>query len=377
MPDCPTEGKAGNITRSRQVLEFLNDSYKTNDVDFLSISDWGTWTPSSTQAFHDLYLNINLILTNRKIDKKKYPVKSFFFYKIPNFIPKLLKGISIDISNPFLNKKVTKILNAKKYDKIIISYASWSSLIDNLNYKSYLILDSHDFITAQSRNKVNRIGKLFQSEIEAMRKFNEIWTFSVEEKYIFEQFTDSKIVHIPVSFPQKSLSPLKQDYKYDVVYVASNNPHNISSINWFLEKVLPFFKSNIKIHVIGKIGNEIKKKYPNVVIHGMVDDLQEFYDNGRITICPMLSGTGVKIKVLESLSNNLPVVTNTRGVDGLSQKNDNGCLVTDDASEFAGYIEDLLKDNELYDKLRNKAFEFIKNNHSLEKEITFFKNKFS
>jgi len=210
-----------------------------------------------------------------------------------------------------------------------------------------------------------------------MRKFNEIWTFSVEEKYIFEQFTDSKIVHIPVSFPQKSLSPLKQDYKYDVVYVASNNPHNISSINWFLEKVLPFFKSNIKIHVIGKIGNEIKKKYPNVVIHGMVDDLQEFYDNGRITICPMLSGTGVKIKVLESLSNNLPIVTNTRGVDGLSQKNDNGCLVTDDASEFAGYIEDLLKDNELYDKLRNKAFEFIKNNHSLEKETTFFKNKFS
>ena len=109
----------------------------------------------------------------------------------------------------------------------------------------------------------------------------------------------------------------------------------------------------------------------------MVDDLQEFYDNARITICPMLSGTGVKIKVLESLSNNLPVVTNTRGVDGLSQKNDNGCLVTDDAKEFAGYIEILLKNDELYDDLRQKAHEFVKNNHSLEKETVFFKNKFS
>ncbi|AZB18607.1 glycosyltransferase [Chryseobacterium indologenes] len=377
MPDCPTEGKAGNITRCIQMLEFLNDSYEYNEVDFLSVSDWGTWTPTSTKAFHDLYPNINLILTNRKIDKKKHPVKSVFFYKIPNFLPKLLRGITIDISNPFLNKKVTKILNAKKYDKIIISYASWSSLVDRLAYKSYLILDSHDFITAQSRNKINRIGKLFQSEVKAMRKFDEIWTFSVEERYIFEQFTDSKVVHIPVSFPQKALNPLKQDYKYDVVYVASNNPHNVNSINWFLEKVLPYLKDNIKIHVIGKVGKEIKKEYPNVIIHGMVDDLQEFYDNARITICPMLSGTGVKIKVLESLSNNLPVVTNTRGVDGLSQKNDNGCLVTDDAKEFAGYIEILLKNDELYDDLRQKAHEFVKNNHSLEKETVFFKNKFS
>lgn len=377
MPDCPTEGKAGNITRCIQMLEFLNNSSEYNEVDFLSISDWGTWTSVSTKAFHDLYPNINLILTKRKIDKKKHPVKSLFFYKIPNFIPKLLRGITIDISNPFLNKKVTKILNAKKYDKIIISYASWSSLVDNLNYKSYLILDSHDFITAQSRNKINKIGKLFQSEVMAMRKFNEIWTFSVEEKYIFEQFTDSKIVHIPISFPKKPLLYLKQSYKYDVVYVASNNLHNINSINWFLENVLPNLNNNIKIHIIGKVGKEIKKEYPNVVIHGMVDDLNEFYDNARITICPMLSGTGVKIKVLESLSYNVPVVTNTRGVDGLSQKNDNGCLVSNDAKKFATYMENLLQDDNFYEKTRQKAHDFIKNNHCLEKEISFFKNKFS
>ena len=376
MPDCPTEGKAGNITRCLQMLEFLNNSTEKNEVDFLSIKDWGTWTAASTKDFHKSFPNVNLILTNRKINIKKNPIKSFFFYKIPNFIPKLLRGITIDISNPFLNKKVTKILNEKKYDKIIISYASWSSLVDELNYKSYLILDSHDFITAQSRNKINRIGKLFQSEVKAMRKFDEVWTFSVEEKYIFEQFTDSKIVHIPISFLQKPLASLKQNYQYDVVYVASNNPHNVSSINWFLEKVLPFLKNNIKIHIIGNVGKEIKKEYQNVIVHGMVDDLQEFYENGRITICPMLSGTGVKIKVLESLSNNLPVVTNTRGVDGLSQKNNNGCLVTDDAEEFAKYIETLVANHEYYDSLRHKAHEFIKNNHNLDKEITFFKNKF-
>lgn len=374
MPDCPTEGKAGNITRCIQTLELLNNS--GNEIDFLSISDWGTWTPDSTQKFYDLYPNINLLLTNRKIDINKSPVKSFLFYKIPNFIPKFLRGTTIDISNPFLNRKVTKILNVKRYDVIIISYASWSSLIDKLGYKSYLILDSHDFITAQSKNKINKIGKLFQSEVEALRKFDEIWTFSVEEKYIFEQFTEGKVIHIPVSFPQKPLKPLKQDYKYDIIYVASNNPHNINSINWFLEKVLPLLKLDIKIHIIGKVGKEINKEYPNIIIHGIVDELQEFYDNSRIAICPMLSGTGVKIKVLESLSNGLPVITNTRGVDGLSQKKENGCMVTDDCEEFAKHIESLLKNDELYEKLRNQAYNFILNNHNIERETIFFENKF-
>lgn len=373
MPDCPTDGKAGNITRSRQMLEFLNIS--NNNVDFLSISDWGTWTPESIAEFHRIYPNIKLILTNRKIDKKRFPIKSVLLYKLPNFIPKLLKGINIDISNPFLNKKVTKIINAKKYDTIIISYASWSSLIDKLGYKSYLILDSHDFITAQSRNKIHKIGKLFQSEMKAINKFDETWTFSIEEKYIFEQFTKSKIVHIPVSFPQTAL--LQKDYfQYDILYVASNNPHNTISIKWFLDKVLPLVDPQFKIHIIGKIGKEITNKYPNVVVHGLVESLDEFYDNAKITICPMLSGTGVKIKVLESLSNNLPVVTNTRGVDGLSQKNNNGCLVSDTPEGFAQDINKLLTDDTYYKQIQQQAFAFIEKNHNLEDEKRFFKNKF-
>jgi len=61
----------------------------------------------------------------------------------------------------------------------------------------------------------------------------------------------------------------------------------------------------------------------------MVANLVEFYQNVSIVICPMFSGTGVKIKVLEALSYGIPVVTNQRGVDGLLNKSANGCLVTE------------------------------------------------
>ncbi len=374
VPDCPVAGAAGNITRFKQMLEYLNDAHQNYEIDFVSLSDWGEWNPETIGKFKRIFPHINLVLLRRKIEKSKV-LKSIFLYKIPNAIPKLLRGTSVDISNPFLNKKFTKIINSKKYDIIIISYALWGSLVKNINYKSHLILDTHDFITAQNREKKKKIGRYFQSEMDIINLFDEIWTFSVEEKYIFEQFSNKKIVHLPIAFEQKHLTK-KEQYAYDIVYVASRNPHNIKGIHWFLNEVLPLLNPKYEVHIIGRICQEINDEYENVIKHGLVDDISDFYENARITICPMLSGTGVKIKVLESLSYGIPVVTNTRGVDGLSNKSENGCTVVDNAADFASAINTLMTDNEAHRQQQLKAIQYFTDNHNIEKEKEFFRLMF-
>lgn len=374
VPDCPVAGAAGNITRFRQMLNYLNNA-ENCEVDFVSLSDWGDWDEQTIAKFKDVFPNVNLILLNRKIDKSQ-KLKSIFFYKIPNAIPKLLRGTSVDITNPFLVRKFSKIINAKKYDKIIISYAVWGKLVKNIDYKAHLILDTHDFITAQNRNKKSKIGSFFQSEIDIINLFDEIWTFSMEEKYIFEQFSDKKVVYLPISFEHKPLVKDKE-HKYDVLYIASQNPHNVESIHWFLEEVLPLLNPKYRVHIIGRICDEIKREYPNVQKYGLVEDISAFYENAKIAICPMLTGTGVKIKVLEALSYNLPVVTNTRGVDGLSNKSENGCIVRDEPQYFAEMIEKLLSDKDFYEQTQQKAYEYFSKHHKIEKEIAFFNSQFS
>ena len=84
----------------------------------------------------------------------------------------------------------------------------------------------------------------------------------------------------------------------------------------------------------------------------MVQDLEEFYTNARVAICPMLSGTGIKIKVLEALSYGLPVVTNRRGIDGLINKKNNGCIVCQDPKDFADNINQLIKDDVFYQNMK-------------------------
>ena len=365
MPDNPTSGKAGNLTRANQMLKYLQSISQNYEIDFLSIGDWGDWDKVNKAEFLRQHPNVNLHLINRK-GSKTNKLKAFFQYKLLNIIPKLLKGTSVDITNPFLRNKVKKFINKSNYDKVIISYASWAKIIDGISKGPHLIIDTHDFITAQSREKIGKIGKLFQDEIQILKKFDEIWTYSVEEEYIFEQFTDKKVTLIPVSLPL-NFNEENSGFKYDVIYVASNNPHNIAGINWFLKEVLPFLK-NVKIHIIGKICTQIGD-HENVVKHGMVDDLNDYYKNAKVAICPMLSGTGIKIKVIEALSYGIPVVTNRRGVDGLVNKKENGCLVTDDPKMFAEEITHLLEDEIFYNRVKNEGISYFKNNHDPKLEV--------
>lgn len=367
MPDNPISGRAGNTTRLRMMLSFFNEN-KSIETTFVSLKDWGMWQADDIIAFGKQYPNIKLEILEKKYKKKFF--KYFFLYKLPY----LVKRNSVDISSWILRRNFARIANAEKFDTVIISYASWGKIIDNINPGPTLILDTHDFITAQKRKWRNKIGRFFQDEINILRKFDEIWTYSVEEEYIFQQFTDVRVLLRPVSFPI-NFEKLHTKHKYEVIYVASQNPHNIMGVTWFLNEVLPFLP-DIKIHVIGGICKKTEN-YANIINHGFVDDLDEIYRSAKVVICPMLSGTGVKIKVLEALSYGLPVVTTRRGVDGLINKISNGCVITNEPKNFAQYIIKLLKDEDFYSKISNESKLYFSSIHDREQETLFFSEKFS
>ncbi|AZB11817.1 glycosyltransferase [Chryseobacterium sp. G0162] len=361
MPDNPMSGKAGNTTRLNYMLSYFNEN-RDLDVTFVSLRDWGMWKKEEETLFYEKFPNIQLHLLDKKY--KKSFIKYLFLYKIPY----LFKKNSIDTTSYILRKEFSDIIKKSTFDFAIISYATWGRLINELSDSTYTIIDTHDFITAQSRHKCT-IGKLFQDEISILKQYDNIWTYSVEEEYIFDQFTNKKVTLMPVSFPE-NLSEKKTEFKYDILYVASDNPHNIKGIQWFLKEVLPLL-NNVKVHIIGKIGKAIAEDYPNVIKYGIVDDLQEFYNHARVAICPMLSGTGVKIKVLEALSYGLPVVTNRRGVDGLINKKNNGCLVSQNPVEFSKAIHQLMNDHVFYENVKMQGICYFKENHNpkIEKEI--------
>jgi glycosyltransferase involved in cell wall biosynthesis len=359
IPDNPLKKNSGNKVRALELLKYFK--LRGFELDFVSEQSWGEWTPEDIADFKASGLATNSYIINRKGSKKNL-LTYFLFYKLPNFFNEIFSGRIIenfpDLVTIRLKSKFNALLKANSYDYIFINYASWSSLIeDNKNLgKAITILDTHDFLTAQNQDRYD-IGESFKEEIRRISLFDQAFAISVEEQYIFSQFSKTQISLIPMMIRSPSTDAIEFENRlYDIIYVASNNPHNVKAFQWFLKEVYPLLPLNLSICVIGQITSLLDDKYPKITKIPFAENLDSFYQEARVAICPMLTGTGVKIKVVEALSYGLPVVCNTRGVDGLLNKTDNGCMVTDDPKEFATNIHVLLNDENIY----NKQSEFAK-----------------
>lgn len=271
-----------------------------------------------------------------------------------------------DFATTYSRYLFNKILQDRSYDYIVISYAYWVNLVRKNPYikDAKLIIDTHDFLTAQEqKRKKFSIGKGFAEEMERLAIFDQIWAISAEEQYLFSQFTTVPVKLLP--FCTEDHTSNVSEKNYDVIYVASDNPHNRRAADWFFNEVYPLLSSSFSWCVIGSIHKYVPD-LDNVHKLPYVEDLGDYYTRAKLAICPMLSGTGVKIKVIEALAYGLPVVCSPRGVDGLVNKTENGCVVAQSETDFAAAIERLLLMPDHYKRIGEQAASFFKKNHTKE-----------
>lgn len=365
-PENPLHLTQGNNARAFSLLNYFKN--RNIDVDFVG---------EKSVFFH--YKDINNLIDDKLIKngvllseylRKEHPVSYFFYESLPEKI-----GLKIRDFDRLRYKQVSnfnKMLKENQYDYIIISYAYWAKLvINNPNIdrtKTKLIIDTHDFLTSQfNTNMKFKLGKYFEKEITTLQYFDYVMAISIEEKYLFSQFIDEEKVLLVSHGLKENFQSEALDY--DVVYVASDNDHNLKGAKWFLDKVYPLLPKDIKIVIVGKINISIKNSYSNITQINFAPDVNQIYSKSKIAICPMFSGTGIKIKVLEALSFGIPVVCNSKGVDGLVNKTNNGCLVTNDVQTFSDYIIKLISDRNTYENTSQKAKLFF--NEYYEEKVCY------
>jgi len=362
-PENPLSFSQGNNSRALSLLHYFKN--RNIHIDFVGEESKEFGQDSINELKSEYLIKNGYLLKKEK--KSSNIVKYYLNYSFPKKFNSKFKDF--DRTKFGYKEQFSKILKDNEYDIIIISYVYWSPLLDNVTKgtKTKWIVDTHDFLTSQFQDhKKFALDRYFKREINLMKKFDDVWVISNEEKYLFSQFVKSPVSLVTHGLPNNIETSSKTEKTIDLVYVASENFHNIKSANWFFKEAYPFLSSDIKIAVVGKIGNHIPK-FENVENLVFVKDLDEVYKKSKIAICPMLSGTGVKIKVIESLSHGIPVVCTERGVDGLLNKTNNGCLTTNDPSLFSDYINKLLNDAEFYKQNHLEAKKFFEDNFDIKK----------
>jgi polysaccharide biosynthesis protein PslH len=124
---------------------------------------------------------------------------------------------------------------------------------------------------------------------------------------------------------------------------------NVVGLHWFLDEVWPLVRRELPDARFVVAGRQppaelLARSQQGVDFAGFVDDIGAFYAANAVTVVPLLSGGGVKIKTVEAMAAGSAVVSTSIGAEGSGAAEGCHLLVADDAAAFARAVCGLLRE---------------------------------
>lgn len=159
----------------------------------------------------------------------------------------------------------------------------------------------------------------------------------------------------------------------ELLFVGNlNKKENLAGLKFFIEKCMRHLLPGSTLTVVGR-----SPKYPEatefmrsvsalpyVKVFCDVESCEPFYNKARLVIVPLQQGAGTKLKLLEALSQYCPVVTTTKGAEGLQIVDGEEALIRDNPKDFADACNKLLNSDELSMKLAACGYLLVKTHYS-------------
>ena len=139
---------------------------------------------------------------------------------------------------------------------------------------------------------------------------------------------------------------------------------NLEGLDWFLEQVWGALKARhpkLELHIAGRNtpARLRRLQLPGLVVHGEVPSATDFINQHSIMIVPLLSGSGMRAKILEGMALGKVVVTTRIGLEGIAAKAGKQVLVADTAGEMAATLDRALEERAGLRQMGERARELV------------------
>ncbi|KXA96480.1 hypothetical protein AKJ37_05115 [candidate division MSBL1 archaeon SCGC-AAA259I09] len=298
----------------------------------------------------------------------EYGFKNTRFYKLEDSKP-FYKEIPSCFKKDknYINKMLAKI-QKHNYDLAMIDYG-WLGHYINFFKKNDIdvVYDTHNF---QSLLVKQAIGNGILSSFYALLNypfkylherlyFNKSdFLLSVSKRDIskYENFIDEKkLVLLPnfVFLEDYGVSKPLDDRDFYICMIGNFNIfQNRQGFLWFYNNVWSKVKKDLDFLLVGKGSkrflNEFEyMKKDNIKATGKVESVLDYVKNSIAVIVPLLHGSGTRFKILEAFAMNTPVISTSKGAEGLETTHSKNILISDHAENFAKNIQ-MLAEKESY-----------------------------
>lgn len=161
----------------------------------------------------------------------------------------------------------------------------------------------------------------------------------------------------------------RTNVNHDILFWgAMYRADNYNAAIWFIEKVMPLLEdTDVRFIVAGNRPPERLKKYANdrIKVTGFVQNEVPLFETALCTVVPLLGGAGIKVKVIESLSAGVPVLTNDIGIEGIDAVDGISYFHCTKPEDYAKVIKQLLEGEINTERLKENQYSFIRENFDL------------
>jgi glycosyltransferase involved in cell wall biosynthesis len=294
------------------------------------------------------------------------------------------------ISEDF-RKKLIEILKKDKYDIVQLEMIYMAPYIETIraNSDALIVLRAHNvehLIWDRIAKKTNFLPKkwylnhlvntLKEYELNALNKVDGIAAITYRDAAFFRGETAVPVIDIPFGVNPDDFTPNYEVNKNPTLYhIGSMNwMPNEEGIRWFLKNVwdklqerMPELKLNLAGRHMPKWLMNLKKK--NIKVWGEVPDAKEFIQNNDIAIVPLLSGSGIRIKIIEAMAMGKTVITTMIGAEGIQYSEYNNIIIADNPTKIVETICRITKEPDEIQRIGRNARKLIEDIYDNKKII--------
>ncbi|MBV9504832.1 MAG: glycosyltransferase [Acidobacteriia bacterium] len=136
---------------------------------------------------------------------------------------------------------------------------------------------------------------------------------------------------------------------------------NRMAVEWFVRRVLPRIVERQPAARLVIAGSDPPPPHiyggssASIELLGYVEDIREPLGRYGLFVCPILSGSGVRVKLLEAFAAGIPVVSTRVGAEGLAGRNGEFCALADDPGSFADRVLGLFANQRAAEEMARRA----------------------
>jgi polysaccharide biosynthesis protein PslH len=330
---------------------------KNIDVDILALPSERNDLTKKLPNLDNLII-INPFIENIYRNSKKFQFLNYIIKAIFYKCKRLLKMgcpsfTNFNYQSYILREALKRQYLKKKYDLIQVEHFHLAEVIKGLVFKSNckLILDFHEIESELLKNS-ERI--LVENEEKNYSKLYDLGIVcsKTDSLKIKKRWKNNIIVENGVDTEYFKFSQSSSIDKY--VFVASMTfQPNIDAANHFINKI----QGNIpkkQFQVIGYYTNKPKSIDKNIKYLGYIEDIRPFLKNS-IMVCPIFKGSGTRIKILTAFSSGCPVISTSKGAEGIRYTKNKDIIIADSDKEFIEGIKYLIDNKEICQKIALNA----------------------